>query len=143
MFLREGILKICSEFTGDHPCRSVISIKLLRNFIEIRLRHRCSPVNLLHIFRTPFPKSECGKIRTRKTPNMDTFHALVYTIDFYSIFGKGLIHFEVVAGFYLFSWILFLDQTYGFISMLTLLAILFYHFYLHIISSGTQQCGDN
>ena len=27
------------------------------NFIEIILRHWCPPVNLLHIFRTPFPKS--------------------------------------------------------------------------------------
>ena len=28
MFLRKGILKICSKFTGEHPCRSVISKKL-------------------------------------------------------------------------------------------------------------------
>ena len=27
------------------------------NFIETALRHGCSPVNLLHIFRTPFPKN--------------------------------------------------------------------------------------
>ena len=26
------------------------------NFVEIAFRHECSPVNLLHIFRTPFPK---------------------------------------------------------------------------------------
>ena len=30
---------------------------LLCNFIEITLRHSCSPVNLLHIFKTPFPKN--------------------------------------------------------------------------------------
>ena len=29
---------------------------LLCNFIEIELWHGCSPVNLLHIFRTPFFK---------------------------------------------------------------------------------------
>ena len=28
--------------------------KFLCNFIEIALRHGCSPVNLLHIFKTPF-----------------------------------------------------------------------------------------
>ena len=50
-------LKICSKFTGEHPCRSMISLKLLCNFIEIILRHGCSPVNLLHIFRTPFLKN--------------------------------------------------------------------------------------
>ena len=27
------------------------------NFIKIKLRHECSPVNLLHIFRTPLPKN--------------------------------------------------------------------------------------
>ena len=29
----------------------------LCNFIEIALRHGCSPINLLHIFRTPFPRN--------------------------------------------------------------------------------------
>ena len=42
------------------PCCSVISIKLQSNFIEIALRHGCSPVNLLHIFRTPFLKNSSG-----------------------------------------------------------------------------------
>ena len=31
VFLGKGVLKICSKFTGDHPCRSVISIKLQSN----------------------------------------------------------------------------------------------------------------
>ena len=60
VFLRKVVLKICSKFTGGHPCRSVISIKLLCNFIEITLRHGCSPVNLLHIFRTPLPRNNSG-----------------------------------------------------------------------------------
>ena len=29
-------------------------------FIEITLRHGCSPVNLLHIFKTPFLKNTFG-----------------------------------------------------------------------------------
>ena len=56
-FLVKGVLKIYNKFTGEHPCRSVISVKLLCNFIEITLRHGCSRVNLLHIFRTPFIKN--------------------------------------------------------------------------------------
>ena len=28
VFLRKGVLKICSKFTGEHPCRSAISINL-------------------------------------------------------------------------------------------------------------------
>ena len=60
--LEKGALKIWSKFTGEHPCQSVISLKLLSNFIEFTLWHGCSPVNLLHIFRTPFPKNTSGRI---------------------------------------------------------------------------------
>ena len=42
VLLRKGVLKIC-------------------NFIEIALQHGCSPVNLLHIFRTPFLSNTSGK----------------------------------------------------------------------------------
>ena len=58
VFLGKDVLKICNQFPGDHPCQSAISIKLLFNFIEITLQHVCSPVNLLHIFRTPFLKNK-------------------------------------------------------------------------------------
>ena len=44
VFLEKGVLKLCSKFTGEHPCRSVISI------------------NLLHIFRTPFPRKTTGRL---------------------------------------------------------------------------------
>ena len=54
VFLGKGTLKICSKFTGEHRCRSVISTELLCNFIEITPRRGCSLVKLLHIFRTPF-----------------------------------------------------------------------------------------
>ena len=60
MFLRKGVLEICSKFTGEHTCQSAISIKLLCNFIEITLWHGCSPVYLQHIFRTPFLKNTSG-----------------------------------------------------------------------------------
>ena len=42
VFLGKGVLKTCSKFKGEHPCRS--------NFIEITLRHECSSVNLLNTF---------------------------------------------------------------------------------------------
>ena len=61
---RRVLRKRCSEnmhkFTGEHPFQSVISIKLQRNFTKIALRHGCSPVNLLHILRTPFPRNTSG-----------------------------------------------------------------------------------
>ena len=44
LLLRIGVLKICSKFTGEHKCQS-------------SFRHGCAPVNLLHIFRIPFPRN--------------------------------------------------------------------------------------
>ena len=68
VLLGKGVLKLCSKFTGEHPCRSVISIKLLCNFIEIALWHRCSPANLLQIFRTSFYKNtSAGLLPNRLT----------------------------------------------------------------------------
>ena len=52
-----GVLKICCKGTGEHSCRSVISIKLFCNFFEIAPRHGFSPVNLLHIIKTPFQRT--------------------------------------------------------------------------------------
>ena len=62
-----GVLrKRCSENMQQiyrrTPFRSAISIKLLYNFIEIGLQHGCSPVNLLHIFRTSFPSNTLGRL---------------------------------------------------------------------------------
>ena len=57
MFLGKCVLNICSKCTGQHPCRSAVSIKLLCT--------NCTPAwvfscNLLHIFRTLFPKNISG-----------------------------------------------------------------------------------
>ena len=65
VFLGKGVLKMCSRFTGEHPCWSAISIKCDFNFIEIALLHGCSPVNLLHIFRTLLNTFE--HLRTKNT----------------------------------------------------------------------------
>ena len=57
VFLGKGFLKICSKFTGEHPCQSVVSIKLICKIIEIALRHGFPAVDLLHISRTSFYKN--------------------------------------------------------------------------------------
>ena len=36
--------------------------KVALNVIEIAFRNGCSPVNLLHIFRTSFPKNTFGRL---------------------------------------------------------------------------------
>ena len=79
MLLRKGVLKTCSKFTGEPPCRSAISIKLLCNFIEIALRHGCSPVNLLQIFKTTFPRNKSGWL-------------LLIKINFKIIIAKIILH---------------------------------------------------
>ena len=68
MYLGTGALNICSKFTGERPCRSVILIKLLCNFIEITIRLGCYPVSLLHIFRTSFPKTTSGGVLLNLSP---------------------------------------------------------------------------
>ena len=54
-----GVLRF--KFTGEHVYWSVISINLQSNFMNVFgwvwVRHGCSPVNFLHIFRTPLPKN--------------------------------------------------------------------------------------
>ena len=57
VFLGTCVPKICRKFTGEHPWQSAESIMLQSNFIEIALRHGCSPVILLHIFIAPFPQN--------------------------------------------------------------------------------------
>ena len=60
MLLGKRVLRIFSKFIGEQQCRSSISVKLFCNFIEITFRRGRSPVNLQHIFRTPFLKITFG-----------------------------------------------------------------------------------
>ena len=77
--------------------RSVISIKLLYNFIEITLRHGCSSVNLLYIFKTLFPKNICRGLLLR-----GLFRTLseVYNEDFLQkkLFSHKKIHQRYLKG---------------------------------------------
>ena len=66
VFLRKGVLKICSSFTG-----------------EIALWHGCSPVNLLHILRKSFFKKISGRLYLHTDPFSDR------SITFITIFGSS------------------------------------------------------
>ena len=44
--------------------------KVALQLIEITLRHWCSPVNLLHLFRTPFPKNTSGGLFLKNHLNL-------------------------------------------------------------------------
>ena len=55
------------------------------DFIEIPLRHGCSPVNLLHIFRTPFLKNTFGWLLLQldsifRLCHLSFLHYAIYTI---------------------------------------------------------------
>ena len=59
---------------ADHVTSNVLKVVFykfyLGNFIEIALWHGCSPVNLLHIFRTPFLRTPLdGCFWTEKLPH--------------------------------------------------------------------------
>ena len=58
---RGALGKMCSENMQQIYRRiSMPKCDFNSNFIEIKLRYGCSPVNLLLIFRTPFPKNPSG-----------------------------------------------------------------------------------
>ena len=67
----ENIWRLIELFCGSEKLYEVINRssrpkvflgKVVCNFIEIALRHRCPLVNWLHIFRTPFRKRTSGQL---------------------------------------------------------------------------------
>ena len=62
VFLGKGILKICGKLTGEHPCRSVISIKLqcdtCRHF-KTRTEEHIKKDNKSHIFKHLHSSETC------------------------------------------------------------------------------------
>ena len=60
----------------------MISIKLFCSLIEITLRYRCSPVNLLHIFRKNFYKNTSAGLL------LETFQAAVDSQEYLTGFEK-------------------------------------------------------
>ena len=57
VFLGKGVLKICSKFTGEHPCRNVISIKLESNFNWNHISPWVFFYKFAAYFRKPFLKN--------------------------------------------------------------------------------------
>ena len=53
-FLGEGVLKCMQQIYRTTPKLKCDFNKAPCNFIEISLHHRCSPVNVLHIFQNKF-----------------------------------------------------------------------------------------
>ena len=83
--LGKGVLKICSKFTGEHPCRNVISIKLQSISIEIPLLHWYPLVNLLYIIRTPFHKNTSGELLVSLEAKTSLCKSLIRQLYFYRL----------------------------------------------------------
>ena len=105
VFQGKHVLKICSKFTGEHPYRSAISIKLLQ--------HGCSPLNFLHVFRTAFLKNTSAPlflayIRLNLTCFVHTSNKRFFSTELhYCLYELSLLSIFVVI-----NHIMLLKQTY-------------------------------
>ena len=99
-------------------------LKFFRNFIEITLQHGCSPVNLLHIFRTPFVKNKSGWLLL-KSVDLVTLKVFfqMWTLSFFqmwtlSMWTLSLQHMKIFIMVWLLCWCLLLFLLYIFKCML-------------------------
>ena len=72
VFLGKVILKICRKFTCDFN-----KVAKKSNFIEIAFRLGCSPIDLLHMFRTPFPRNNSGWLLLELSEFTEIFMSLL------------------------------------------------------------------
>ena len=67
----------------------LLTLTLQSNFIEITLRHGCSRVNLLHIFRAPFLKNTYGRLLLKISINLQMVSEVaVYRCSINPVFSK-------------------------------------------------------
>ena len=86
VFLGKGVLKICNKSTGEHLCRSVISVKLQSNFTEITIQHGCFSCkfaahfqNIFSFFRTPLDGCFWKSIKAFQKVSYETTSKICYS----------------------------------------------------------------
>ena len=58
-----ALFEPCEKKKQKHPSRGVQPYRPKSDFNKVAIFwYGCSPVNLLHIFRTPFPKNTSGRL---------------------------------------------------------------------------------
>ena len=77
VFLGKGVLRICSKFTGEHPSRSVIWIKLQWNHTSVWV-FSCE---FLAYFQTPFSKNTSRRLLLN--PSWTMKHTLTFATFFW------------------------------------------------------------
>ena len=82
MFLGKGVLKICSIFTREHPCRSVISIKLTSSLDIIKNK------NLSFTFFTEVYIDQ-NNDQAKKPVNLTNYLKILIKIYYHEIFSAS------------------------------------------------------
>ena len=92
---RSVLRKRCSEnmqqFYKRTPIPKCDSNKVALHFIEVTLCHGCSPVNLLNIFRTLFPKYSSGGCFFTSTNCSANFSPLYFPLS-NTLFSLTVVH---------------------------------------------------
>ena len=88
------LIKSCSENMQQFYSRTRMPKcdfnEVVYNFIEITLRHGCSPVNVLHIFGTPFLKNNSGWLLLKHVGSlMGWFNSNISHRSFIFLFKNG------------------------------------------------------
>ena len=66
------------------------------NFIEITLRHGCSPVNLLHYFRAPFYKNTSECLLLPFDPGANVAERSGSKLIFIALYNNSKIVFDII-----------------------------------------------
>ena len=108
VFLRKAVLKLRNKFTGEHPCRSVISIKLQRNWNHTSARVFSS--KYAAYFQNTFSQE---RLWMAASINLDCFTSWIdwyFFYFFYSILTFSFIRNLRIAIliFYVWRWIYFM-----------------------------------
>ena len=79
------------QIYGRTPIPKCDFNKVSSNFIEIALRHGCSLVNLLHIFRTPFPQNTSRRLLLQLIRRMHILTELQHIKQNTKVFKKKVV----------------------------------------------------
>ena len=66
--LRKGVVYYAANLQENTNAEVRFQESCFANFIEIALRHGCSPANLLHNITTPFLKNASGRLLLNNSP---------------------------------------------------------------------------